>query len=847
MFKNITNEVNDVLMDAFKLAKANKNFDVNIEHMIVTILSQENIITDLMVKNDFDINAIKKFYNDKISKLATSENIVEPEFSTDLVNFIADATYVARNLNEDKFLALDILWMSIQKKIISKEIKNLYDLKDMDIDLKLLRGNKKILDKDDSMDEYYYLHAFSRNLTEEVKEGKIPEVFGRVSEIEDIANILTKKIKNNPILIGEPGVGKTAIVEGLAHKIINNEIESLRNFELYELDLNKVLKDSRKAPGILSGIISNVKKKEANGISVVLFIDEIHRMVTEDLANIMKPELARGDLRTIGATTLDEYRKYFEKDAAYQRRFQQVKVEEPSIDEAIFILNKVAKGLMEFHGVSIDESAVVEAVKLSHRYITNRRLPDKAIDILDQATSKVANSGMNAPKELKKALNEKEKILSKIKIREKNISLSDKEAFISKQKDEIKELKNELEEIQSSIDELKSNFENTKNILKEIGNKRELISKLKKDLVEAKYNLDLDLALEIEKDILPKEIKLLEELEASIDEPKVIVDDIKEIISKLIGTPEEEIKEEEGAAKIKKIDEELKKRVQGQDHAIEAVSRAIKRNKIGLGDETKPIGSFMFLGPTGVGKTETAKALAKFLFGDENNMIRFDMSEFQESHTVSKLIGSPAGYVGHQNGGALTNAVKDKPYSVILFDEIEKAHPKVFDILLQVLDDGRLMDGKGIEVDFKNTIIILTSNIGGSSLVKIKNKKLQKEVAMKELMKQFRPEFINRFDDIIVYNSLDLKAVAQIMENRIKKVADKLWETRFIELVVTKAAKIKMASSIDTKQFGARPINRIIATEVEDNITDIILDEGIKPGDSIIIDVIDDKIKAIKA
>lgn len=844
ILRNTTTEVEEVILKTLEKGTKEKYMEIVPELLIETILEGDNIIRDIILDNEFNIDGLKNLLNATLTKVPKrEEESTDITFSKEFEELI-DYAYHRMGENQDKFLALDILMLSIlNQNRVSKYFDSIMNRDDIVLDLITLRGDKKVMKKD--FREQSFLTQYAINLTEKAKKVEVGEVYGRDEEIERVSNILTKRIKNNPVLIGEPGVGKTAIAEGLAHKINSGEIENLRGAELYEVDLTSICSCKDKAKARMQGVINEVKRKEKEGQKIILFIDEIHQVAASPagLADVLKPALARGDVRTIGATTLKEYNKYFEKDMAFQRRFQKVLVEEPDEEQTLYILKKIRSRMEKYHKVVIQDSALISAVRLSKRYITDRRNPDKSIDLIDEASAQIANSRFNEPLDIKKLKQEIEALVFKKNVQQQAINSSDKEEFKAKQREVVENIESEISEKEKELGDMLVMFENNKKARHVYLDLKEELKKVKKLAFDSLVDGNHEDAVKY-RDQEAELLVQLKEVQKEIIDIPVSEEFIKEVISKWTGIPTDELSDDD-REKIKNIESLLKQRVQGQDEAIKTVSKAIRRNKAGLGDATKPIGSFMFLGPTGVGKTETAKALSEYLFGDEGMLFRLDMSEFQEAHTVSKLIGSPSGYVGHEEGGMLTNHVKNHPYSVILFDEVEKAHPRVFDVLLQVLDDGRLTDGKGITVDFKNTVIIFTSNIAGKGIPNIQNLEIRKQEAIKELQKVYRPEFLNRMDDIVVYNPLDEKAVFEIFENRIAKLADKLWEDRFVELVVTDVAKIEMVSSVDVSSFGARPINRLVASEIEDRVTDIILDGEAKPGTQIIIDFIDEEITSL--
>jgi len=704
------------------------------------------------------------------------------------------------------------------------------------------------VDSASSDENFDALEKYGINLNKKAIDGELDPVIGRDEQINRMMQILIRKTKNNPILLGEPGTGKTAIAEGLAQRIVNKDVPtSLQNKKVVTLDMSAMIAGAKyrgEFEDRLKSVIDEVKKAG----NIILFIDEIHTIIgagasegSMDAANILKPSLARGELHTIGATTLKEYRKYFEKDAAMQRRFQPVNVDEPSVNEALQILRGIKEKLETHHNVTINDSALVSAAKLSDRYITDRFLPDKAIDLIDEAAA-----------ELKMQIESEPIALSNIKRKIQTINVEKEALKMEKNKknsERLEEIEKELANLNEEKQSLETRFENEKQTFNAESTLKAKIDELKTKAARAKRDSNFEEAASIEYGEIPQleeKIKENQEKWAKMQEEGTLlrnsVDEeaIASIVSRWTGIPVNKMMDSE-KQKVLKVEQVLKEDVIGQDEALKAISRAIKRNKAGLSEDSRPIGSFMFLGPTGVGKTESAKTLARFLFDDEKSLIRFDMSEYMEKHAVSRLIGAAPGYVGYEEGGQLTEAVRRKPYSVILFDEIEKAHPDVFNILLQVLDDGRLTDNKGVTVDFKNTIIILTSNIGSSKIIEIENKENRRKEVLNELKSHFRPEFLNRLDDIIIFEQLGLDAITNIVDIMFDSIKKKV-EQKDITISLTSSAKEYIAKIGFDPVYGARPLKRAIYEIVEDKLADLILEDKITEGSSVEFDLVNEEV-----
>ena len=684
------------------------------------------------------------------------------------------------------------------------------------------------------------LEKFGRDITKSVKDGKVDPVIGRDEEIREITRILSRKTKNNPVLIGEPGVGKTAIVEGLASRIVKGDVpDSLKDKTIWELDMGALIAGAKYKGEFeerLKAVIKEVTNSEGK---IIMFIDEIHMIVgsgegTVDTSNMLKPSLARGEIKLIGATTLNEYRKYIEKDGALERRFQRVQVKEPTVLDTITILRGLKPRFEVYHGVNIKDNAIIAAATYSDRYITDRFLPDKAIDLIDEACASIKVQMDSVPENLDELTRT---------IMMKKIELE----AIKKEKDEISKnrvtkLKEELESLKEKESKLRQDWENEKSINEKIKNKKEEIEETKFKLETAENNYDLETAAKLRHGVLPKLESELEDLK-KIDSSKILsdtveVEDIASVISKMTNIPVTKLVGGE-KEKLINLEANMKKRVMGQDKALNLVSDAIIRARAGIKDPNKPIGSFIFLGPTGVGKTEVARTLAYELFDDERHMVRIDMSEYMEAHTVSRLVGAPPGYVGYDEGGQLTEAVRRNPYSIVLFDEIEKAHKDVLNILLQILDDGRVTDAQGRTVDFKNTIIIMTSNLGSDYI--LDNKENSEELVTQELKNYFKPEFLNRIDEIIIFNSLTKDVIYNVLDKIIKNIENRLSDKKIKIELSDKAKEFIIDNSYD-EAFGARPIKRFVSRNLETLISKAIINDEIKYNSTINIDIINDKL-----
>ncbi|HED6077137.1 TPA: AAA family ATPase, partial [Campylobacter jejuni] len=812
-----------------------------------------SILNQILNKLNISKEALELEIKSRISKLATSSNVNRENirFSNELINSLENAKGLM-SANGDSYLSVDTWLISESQKSPIKEIlAQFLDLREFQKELESLRAGRKMDSKtsDETLDS---LNKFGIDLTLKASEGKLDPVIGREEEIERLMQILIRKTKNNPILLGEPGVGKTAIVEALAQRIIKKDVpKSLQNKKVIALDMSALIAGAKyrgEFEDRLKAVVNEVIKSE----NIILFIDEIHTIVgagasegSMDAANILKPALARGELHTIGATTLKEYRKYFEKDAALQRRFQPVNVGEPSVNEALAMLRGIKEKLEIHHNVTINDSALVAAAKLSKRYIADRFLPDKAIDLIDEAAAELKMQIESEPSSLRKV----RKDIETLEVENEALKMENDE----KNQKRLDEIAKELANLKEKQNALNSQFENEKSVFDGISAKKKEIDLLKNEASLAKARGEFQKAAELEYGKIPsleKEVEILEDKWKKMSENGVLLknqvdeDLVAGILSKWTGISVQKMLTSE-KQKFLEVEKHLKESVIGQDKALSALARAIKRNKAGLNADNKPIGSFLFLGPTGVGKTQSAKALAKFLFDDEKAMIRFDMSEFMEKHSVSRLLGAPPGYIGHEEGGELTEAVRRKPYSVLLFDEVEKAHKDVFNVLLGILDDGRATDSKGVTVDFKNTIIILTSNIASNAIMNLSGKE-QEDAVKNELKNFFKPEFLNRLDDIITFNPLGKDEAYEIVKLLFKDLQMSL-ENKGIKASLSENAALLIAKDGFDPDFGARPLRRAIYDLIEDKLSDMILADELHENDSIIIDAKDDEIIIKKA
>lgn len=817
---------------------------VDIEDFLLALLEDTSgILYRVLSKANVNIQQLETFLRNKQQQKPRVNGVDESQLriSYDLNQLLIKAQKVMSDY-KDEYTSVEHLIMAmfeVQSTFIQDLIRQYHlNKKELEKIIQEMRGGNMV-NNPQPENQYEVLTKYGRDLIQDVKDGKLDPVIGRDEEIRRVIQILSRKTKNNPILIGEPGVGKTAIVEGLAWRIFKNDVPvSLQNKTLYELDLGALVAGAKYRGEFeerLKAVLNEIKKSEGN---IILFIDEIHQLVgagktdgAMDAANLLKPMLARGELHCIGATTLDEYRMYIEKDAALERRFQKVQVDEPDSDDTIAILRGLKDSFESHHGVQITDSAIVAAVNMSERYITDRFLPDKAIDLIDEACASVRMEIDSLPEELDVITREK----NRLEMERISIEKEDKNADNEKRLDEIK---SRIASLDEQVTGLTDKWKEEKKALDHIKELKD--QKVRYEALKDKYETEgnLEEASKIKYETLPRINKEIadyqsQESDDALLQEKVTVDTVSEVIARWTGIPIHKLMESE-REKLLHLDDTLRKRVIGQDEAIEKICDAILRSRAGINDENRPIGSFMFLGPTGVGKTEVAKSLAEQLFDSEKNIVRIDMSEYMEKFSVSRLLGAPPGYVGYEEGGQLTEAVRRAPYSIVLLDEIEKAHPEVFNVLLQVLDDGRITDSKGNVVSFKNTIIIMTSNIGSQYLLQGNNEETRHEVEM-ELKAHFKPEFLNRIDEIVMFNSLDNQVVYKIIDKFIAQLSKRL-EQQNISVQVSDGAKEEIAREGFDPTFGARPLKRFIQGHIETLVAKEMIKGSIQKDDNITID-----------
>ena len=852
-FGNYTQKSLEAVQGAQQLAVQNGNPQLEQIHLLVALLRQEGgLIPQLLKKMDVTVESFEAAAIAELNKLPRVSGSREADrfyISSD-----TDATFTAAQdqaqIMHDEFISVEHIFLGLLESA-REGVKRLFDMYRITKEAALkalqgVRGNQRVT-TDNPEGTYDALEKYGTDLVKRAREQKQDPVIGRDEEIRNVIRILSRKTKNNPVLIGEPGVGKTAIAEGLAQRIVKKDVpKSLQDRTIFSLDMGALIAGAKYRGEFeerLKAVLNEVKDSDGK---IILFIDELHTIVgagkTEgsmDAGNLLKPMLARGELHCIGATTLDEYRQYIEKDPALERRFQPVLVNEPTVEDTIAILRGLKERYEVFHGVKIADPAIIAAATLSHRYITDRFLPDKAIDLIDEACAQIRTEMDSMPTELDA-------------VSRKIIQMEIEEAALKKEEDELSkrrlaELQKELAEERDRFNAMKAQWENEKQAIAYVQQLREQLEDLNRQIEAAEQNYELEKAAELkfgklpplQKQLQAEEAKAAAARESSILADRVTEEEIAKIVERWTGIPVSRLVQGE-REKLLHLDETLHKRVVGQDEAVQSVTEAIQRSRAGIQDPNRPIGSFLFLGPTGVGKTELAKTLAQALFDDENNLVRIDMSEYMEKFSVSRLIGAPPGYVGYEEGGQLTEAVRRKPYSVVLFDEVEKAHPDVFNVLLQVLDDGRITDSQGRTVDFKNTILILTSNLGSEYLLNgIREDGSIDEAAKSQvdmlLRRSFRPEFLNRLDEIVFYKPLTKENVTKIIDLQIAKLNSRL-QTQQIYCRLTDAAKTAIVNAAYDPQYGARPLRRYVQHTVETMLSKKLLAGEILPGQTVTID-----------
>ena len=840
----LTTKAREALMAAQQDASERGNPELLPEHIVHALLGQpDGLTTPILQKAGVDAHAVARDVASRLDALPRVSGGAEPSLSRRLRETMTKAWAETEALKDEYTSAEHVLLGLFAAK---DDVAKLFEKRGLSRDtllaaLREVRGTQRVTDPDPE-GKFQALEKYARDLTSLARAGKIDPVIGRDEEIRRVMQVLSRRTKNNPVLIGEPGVGKTAIAEGIAHRIAQGDVpESLKDKRILALDLGSMVAGSKFRGEFEDRLKAVLKEIEAAQGEIVLFIDELHTLVgagaaegAMDASNMLKPALARGELRCVGATTLDEYRKHIEKDAALARRFQSVFIGEPTVEDTIAILRGLKERYEVHHGIRIQDSAIVAAATLSDRYITDRFLPDKAIDLVDEAASRLKMEIDSMPADIDVV----ERKIMQLEI-ERQALKKEKDPASAKRLDEID---HELSELNEKKSTMRAQWLREKELITTIREKKAMVEQLRQDLERAQRMHDYDAAARIQYGEIPAADKAVEEAQKKLDElqmggsflkEEVTDEDIASIVSKWTGVPVSKMLEGE-RDKLLRMEDRLRTRVIGQDDAVVAVSNAVRRSRAGLGEEGRPIGSFLFLGPTGVGKTELARALAWFLFDDERAMVRLDMSEYMEKHAVSRLIGAPPGYVGYEEGGQLTEPVRRRPYSVILFDEVEKAHPDVWNVLLQVLDDGRLTDGQGRTVDFKNAVIILTSNVGSHHIMQVADEEQMRTAVMEDLRAHFRPEFLNRLDETIIFHRLGRKEVRRIVDIQLERFARRLRD-RELSLEVSDEAKDYLGNVGYDPSFGARPLKRAIQRHLENPLAQEILAGRFLPGDTVVV------------